>query len=306
MRSSQVLPENGPPRRARRALLSAAVLLLAWSAGGRSRAGYWGAGTAPLQAFFPTPGAGAARQATAKGAPAGELTISAAADLQFALRAVAEGFERKSGARVRLVLGSSGNLTEQIEHGAPYDLFFSADVEHPERLEREGLIVADSLFVYAEGHLVVFVPKGSPLDFGKQGLAALAEASVRKIAIANPRFAPYGRAAVEALEHAGLYPKLEPRLVLGEDVSQTTQFVVSGNAQAALTAESLMFAPGAQDRGRYWVVPPADYRPLAQAAAIVARSGKQPLARAFLAYLEAPAGQAVLARYGFARPEARR
>lgn len=241
------------------------------------------------------------------GAPAsGELTIAAAADLQFALRAVAEGFERKSGARVRLVLGSSGNLTAQIEQGAPYDLFFSADVRHPERLEREGLIVKNSLVVYGEGHLVVFVPKDSPLDLEKQGLAALTDPSVRRIAMANPRFAPYGQAAVEALEHAGLYAKLAPRLVLGEDVSQTTQFVVSGNAQAALTAQSLMFAPGTADHGRYWLVPLADYRPLAQAAVLVARSPNQRLARALLAYLEAPAGQAALARYGFVRPEAKR
>lgn len=232
----------------------------------------------------------------------GELTVAAAADLQYAMRALVQSFERYSGAHVRLVLGSSGNLTTQIEHGAPFDLFFSADVQHPQQLESKKLIEPGSLVRYAVGQLVVYVPKTSPLDFEHHGLAALTAPSVHKIAIANPRFAPYGRAAVAALRHAGLYETLEPRLVLGEDVSQTTQFVVSGNAQAALTALSLMFAPGTQGRGRYWVVPAGSYPPLEQAAVIVARSKEKQLARAFLDYLKTPEGRAILTHYGFAKP----
>jgi molybdate transport system substrate-binding protein len=232
-----------------------------------------------------------------------ELTIAAAADLQYAMRALVQGFGRQSGAHVRLVLGSSGNLTTQIEHGAPFDLFFSADVDHPAKLQQEKLIEPGSLVRYAVGQLVAYVPKNSTLDFDHNGLGALAAPSVRKIAIANPRFAPYGRAAVAALRHAGLYETLEARLVLGEDVSQTTQFVVSGNAQAGLTALSLMFAPGTQERGRYWIVPARDYPPLEQAAVIVARSGEKQLAHAFLQYIEGPEGRAIFARYGFAAPE---
>ena len=232
----------------------------------------------------------------------GELTIAAAADLQYAMRALIRSFERYSGAHVRLVLGSSGNLTTQIEHGAPFDLFFSADVDHPARLEREKLIEPGSLVRYAVGQLVVYVPKNSTLDFERHGLAALTGPSVRKIAIANPRFAPYGRAAVAALRHAGLYETLEPRLVLGEDVSQTTQFVVSGNAQAGLTALSLMFAPGPRARGRYWVVPAGNYPPLEQAAAIVARSSEKQLARAFLDFIKTPEGRSIFNHYGFAKP----
>jgi molybdate transport system substrate-binding protein len=232
----------------------------------------------------------------------GELTIAAAADLQYAMRALVQGFARQSGAQLRLVLGSSGNLTTQIEHGAPFDLFFSADVDHPAKLQSEKLIEPGSLVTYAVGRLVVYVPKNSPLDLEHHGLSALTGPSVRKIAIANPRFAPYGRAAVAALRHAGLYETLEPRLVLGEDVSQTTQFVVSGNAQAALTALSLMYAPGAEARGRYWVVPANDYPPLAQAVVIVGRSREKRLARAFLDYIGSPAGRSVFARYGFAAP----
>jgi molybdate transport system substrate-binding protein len=240
--------------------------------------------------------------AAVPGRAAGSLTIAAAADLQFAMRALMQGFERQSGAQMRLVLGSSGNLTTEIEQGAPFDLFFSADVDHPEQLEREGLAEPGSLETYAVGRLIVFVPPDSPLDLDHRGLAALENPAIRKIAIANPRFAPYGRAAVAALQHAGIYEHLEPRLVLGEDVSQTTQFVVSGNAQAALTALALMLAPGAKPPGRYWLVPLEDYPPLDQAAVIVKRSSEKPLARAFLAYLQTPEARAILSRFGFARP----
>jgi molybdate transport system substrate-binding protein len=232
----------------------------------------------------------------------GELTVAAAADLQYAMRALIRSFERYSGAHVRLVLGSSGNLTTQIEHGAPFDLFFSADVDHPAKLESEKLIEPGSLVRYAVGQLVIYVPKNSTLDLEHHGLAALTGPSVRKIAIANPRFAPYGRAAVAALRHAGLYETLQPRLVLGEDVSQTTQFVVSGNAQAGLTALSLMFAPGTQSRGRYWIVPASHYPPLEQAAVIVARSSEMQLARGFLDFLKTPEGRSIFAHYGFAKP----
>src|SRR5579884_118774 len=179
---------------------------------------------------------------------ADELTIAAAADLQYAMRKLISGFERQTGARVRLVLGSSGNLVTQIEHGAPFDLFFSADVDHAARLERERLIEPGSLARYAVGQLVVYVPRRSSLDFEHRGLAALADPSVQKIAIANPPLAPYGQAAVAALRSAGVYEAVKERLVLGEDGSQATQFVASGNAQAALTALALMFAPGTQER----------------------------------------------------------
>ncbi len=232
----------------------------------------------------------------------GQLTVAAAADLQYAMRALIQKFERHSGAHVRLVLGSSGNLTTQIEHGAPYDMFFSADVRHPELLEREHMIVPGSLVRYAVGSLVVYVPAGSRLDIQHQGLAALTAPSVQKIAIANPRFAPYGRAAVAALRHTDLYERLQPRIVLGEDVSQTTQFVVSGNAQAAITALSLMFAPGTRSRGRYWIVPATDYPPIDQAVVIVRRSSEKRLARAFLDFLATPEGRSIFHHYGFTVP----
>lgn len=239
-------------------------------------------------------------------APAGQLTIAAAADTQFAMRDLIANFERRTGSTARLVIGSSGNLTTQIEHGAPFDLFFSADVDHPEKLEREGLIAPGSLARYAVGRLVVFVPQNSPLDLIHNGLRALDSPSVKKIAIANPRFAPYGRAAVAALRHAGLYDKFEPKLVLGEDVAQATQFVASGNAQAGLTALALMLAPGKRPAGRYWLVPLDAYPPLDQAAVVVRRSDRQALARSFLDFLQTPQARAILSRYGFGQPAAQR
>lgn len=237
---------------------------------------------------------------------AGPLTIAAAADTQFAMRELVAAFERRTGVPIRLVTGSSGNFTTQIEHGAPYDLFFSADVAHAQKLEREGLTAPGSLTRYAVGRLVVFVPADSPLDLEHAGLEALASASVKRIAIANPRFAPYGRAAIAALRHAGLYDKLESKIVLGEDVAQTTQFVATGNSQAGLTALALMLAPGNRAAGRYWLVPSGDYPALEQAAVIVARSRQQALARSFLDFLRTPAAHAILSRYGFGEPAAPR
>jgi molybdate transport system substrate-binding protein len=235
-----------------------------------------------------------------------QLTVAAAADLEFAIGDLAHRFERQSGQRIRLVIGSSGNLTSEIEQGAPFDLFFSADVDHPERLVREGLAEPGSLVRYAIGRLVVYVPEGSPLDFAGHGLVALEDPAVRKIAIANPGFAPYGRAAIAALRHFGLYDKLAPELVLGEDVSQATQFVESGNAQAGLTALALMLAPSGKPPGRYWIVPVDAYPPLEQAAVIVRGSTHKKLARAFLDDVETPGASAVLGRYGFVQPTGER
>ncbi|HEV2386214.1 MAG TPA: molybdate ABC transporter substrate-binding protein [Candidatus Acidoferrales bacterium] len=242
----------------------------------------------------------------APAASTGPLTVAAAADFQFALRELARGFEQRTGRQVRLVIGSSENLTTQIERGAPFDLLFSADVGRPERLVREGLADRASLIRYAAGRLVVVVPKDSRVEFDRQGLAALDDDAVKKIAIANPRFAPYGRAAVAALEHFGLYSRLAGKLVLGEDVSQATQFVVSGNAQAGFSALALMLAPGAKPVGRYWLVPADSYPPLEQAAVVLRSSGEKDLAQAFLQGLATPQAAAILARYGFAIPEKKR
>ncbi len=231
------------------------------------------------------------------------LTIAAAADLNFALTDLAAAFEKQTGTPVRLSFGSSGNFFMQISNGAPFDLFLSADMEHPRKLEAAGLTAPGTLVHYATGHLALVVPAGSRLALDCQGIHVLLDPSVRRIAIANPQHAPYGRAALEALRHYGLYDQLSSKFVLGENVAQAAQFVQSGNAQAGFVALSLALAPKA--RFRYWIVPPESYPALEQGAVVLKSSRNQPTARRFLEFLKAPAAAEILKRYGFTVPEAR-
>jgi molybdate transport system substrate-binding protein len=241
--------------------------------------------------------------ASALPAAAGEVTVAAAADLNYALREIAGRFQQQTGHTVRLSFGSSGNLYAQVRQGAPYDLFFSADQDYPRRLAKEGYADPASLRVYGVGRLVLWVPAASGLEPEAQQMALLGEARVRRIALANPRHAPYGRAAVEALKHYGLYERVQHRLVLGENISQAAQFVESGNADAGLIALSLALFPTMLERGRYWLVPQEAHVPLVQAA-VIPRSAPDPeLARQFLDFVFLPESAAILRRYGFALPE---
>ena len=235
--------------------------------------------------------------------PAAEITVAAASDLTFAFRDAAAKFQAASGNSLRLVYGSSGNFFAQIENGAPYDLFFSADVDYPRRLEADGLTQPGTLYEYAAGRLVLWVPSKSKLDLGR-GLAALTDPAVHKVAIANPQHAPYGRAAVAAMRHEGIYDRVKSRLVLGENISQTAQFVASGNADAGLIALSLALAPPMKARGRYVEIPPADYPPIIQGAVILKSAHDKEAARQFLEFLKQPAGIALMHRYGFTLPGA--
>ncbi len=231
------------------------------------------------------------------------LTIAAAADLNFALRELAAAFEKQNGTPVRLSFGSSGNLFVQISNGAPFDLFFSADLEHPRRLEAAGLTVPGTLIRYATGRLALVIPAGSKLPLDRRGIAVLLDASVHRIAIANPQHAPYGQAAVAALRHFGLYDKVAPKLVFGENVAQAAQFVDSGNAQAGFVALSLALAP--DSKTKYSLVPAEAYPALEQGVVIIKSSRNLPLARRFLEFLKTPAATAILTHYGFAVPETR-
>jgi len=241
--------------------------------------------------------------AAAQGAQAAEITVAAASDLTFALTDIAHGFERKTGNQVRLAFGSSGNFFSQIENGAAFDVFFSADVEYPRKLAASGLAIASTLWVYGSGRIVLWAPVGSPLDLGKMGMSALLDPSVRRIAIANPAHAPYGRAAKAALESFKLYDQVRGKLVLGENISQTAQFVASGNAQIGILALSLARAPTLKGKGTYWEIPSDSYPPLEQAAIIPGAARDKALARAFLDYVRTPEAQAVLRQYGFHPPE---
>lgn len=239
---------------------------------------------------------------TAATARAGEITVAAASDLTFAFKDVAAKFHNQSGNSVRLVYGSSGNFFSQIKNGAPYDMFFSADVDYPKKLEAAGLTEPDSIYEYASGRIVIWVPANSKLAIGK-GLPVLLDPGIQKIAIANPLHAPYGRAAAAAMRHAGIYDQVENKLVLGENISQTAQFVASGNADAGIIALSLALAPAMKGRGRYFEIPSADYPPIVQAAVILKAARDKQAARQFLSFLKQPEGVALMERYGFELPK---
>ncbi len=238
---------------------------------------------------------------TAVAARAGEITVAAAADLTFAFQDAAVKFHKATGDTIRLVSGSSGNFFAQIRNGAPYDLFFSADLEYPRKLEAAGLAEPDSLYEYAAGRIVIWVPSASPLAL-RRGLPVLLDPRVRRIAIANPQHAPYGRAAAAAMRRAGIYDQLRDKLVLGENISQAAQFAASGNADAGIIALSLALAPALESRGRFVEVPPADYPPILQAAVIVRSSRHKDAARRFIAFLKGREGMALMESYGFTPP----
>ena len=204
---------------------------------------------------------------------------------------------------MKLSFGSSGNLFSQIQNGAPFDLFFSADSDYPQKLADAGRVDARSLRTYAVGHLVLWVPNSSPLDPQKLKMDLLTDPKVQRIAIANPQHAPYGRAAMAALEHFGLKDKVAAKLVMGENISQAAQFVQSGNAQAGLIALSLALSPAMKDAGHYWELPADSYPELRQVAAIVTASKHKAAAQAFLNYVTSPEGRAILQQYGFRTPQ---
>jgi len=235
-------------------------------------------------------------------ATAQEITVAAAADMSAALPQLVETYTKKTGQTVKLSFGASGNLTNQIRNGAPFDVFFSADEEYPQQLITEGLASSNTLYRYAVGRLVLWVPNNSPLDLPKLGMQALLDPTVKKISIANPATAPYGRAAAAALRHFGIYDQVSNRLVLGENVAQAAQFVESGNAQAGLIALSHVLAPAMKDKGRYWTVPLDAYPTLNQAAVVLSRSKQRDAARKFLDFLRSPEALSLLSRYGFSLP----
>ena len=234
-------------------------------------------------------------------AKAGELKVAAASDLTFAFKDVGARFEKQTGNSLKLTYGSSGNFFAQIQNGAPFDLFFSADVSYPQKLEAGGLTEPGTIYDYATGKLVIWVPNASKLDLSR-GLSVLLDPGIRKIAVANPQHAPYGAAAVAALRHDGIYDKVKDKLVLGENISQTAQFVQSGNADVGLLALSLALAPAMKTSGHYVEVPASDYPPLIQAGVILKSSGNKELANQFLKFLKEPGTVALMEQYGFAVP----
>jgi molybdate transport system substrate-binding protein len=228
--------------------------------------------------------------------------VAAASDLNFALTEIANQYARERGERVDLVFGSSGTLARQVADGAPFELFLSADEAFVQQLADAGL-TRDTGVLYAVGRLVLFAPAGSPLrpEEGLDGLARLLAAGrVTRFAIANPEHAPYGRAAEAALRTRGLWTDLQPRLVLGENVSQAAQFATTGNAVGGLIAYSLALAPGVRRRGTFTLIPETDHAPLRQRMVLLKRAGAA--IERFYRYLQEPAARALLERYGFTLP----
>jgi molybdate transport system substrate-binding protein len=234
----------------------------------------------------------------ASAARAQEIRVAAAADLKFAMQDLAAQFEKQTGTKVDVTYGSSGNFFSQLQNGAPFDLFFSADIDYPRKLEVAGIAEPGTLYEYAIGRIAIWTPADSKVDVTSLGWKTLLDASVQKIAIANPEHAPYGRAAVAALQKAGIYDQVKSKLVYGENISQAAQFVQSGNAQTGIVAMSLAVSPGMKD-GKRWEIPADMHPPIEQAAILLKNATNKDAARAFLEFVKSKTGRAMLANYGF-------
>lgn len=247
---------------------------------------------------YALPGALLAMALLPAAAPAEQLVVAAAADLSFALPLINQQFvAAHPGTEIKISLGSSGNFSAQIQNGAPFQVFMSADEKYPRDLIAKGFAVADSYTVYGTGRLALWsLQPGVNLN---QGLGALSDPGVKHVAIANPAHAPYGRAAKAALNKYGILNQVRSKLVMGENIAQTAQFVQTGNADAGIVAVSLLMSPKLANVGRWVEVPARLYAPLVQAAVVTRAGATSALARQYVAYLSSPSARAILQRFGF-------
>ncbi len=229
---------------------------------------------------------------------AGELNIAAAADLKFALADIVKAYEAANkDDRVKVTFGASGKLVAQITEGAPFDLFFAADISFPERLKANGLAVGE-IKPYAVGRVVMLTKKGSGVDV-KQGMNILLTDKVKKVSIANPDVAPYGRAAVEALKSSGVYDKISAKIVKGENVQQAATFGITGAADVALVAHSLVLQPTISKDVDYYLVPQSAHKKMVQAYVMTKKGADNASAKKFLAFFEGKEGDTIMKKYGF-------
>ena len=228
--------------------------------------------------------------------------MAAASDLQFTMQDIAAPFQKETGKSVQLIYGSSGNFFQQLQNGAPFDVFFSANLDYAKKLKAAGLADPATYYQYAKGKIVIWVPKESKLDVSS-GLKALLDPSVKKIAVANPQHAPYGQAAVAAMQKEGAYDKVKAKLVLGENISQTVSFVVSGSADVGIVALSRALSPNMKDQGRYAEIAAGEYPPIEQACVILSSSKNKEIAGQFLVFVKTPAMRELLEKYGFEVPK---
>ncbi|MCC6545432.1 MAG: molybdate ABC transporter substrate-binding protein [Nitrospirae bacterium] len=232
-------------------------------------------------------------------AAAGErsITVAAASDLNFAFKDIAAVFEKETGIKVIFSFGSTGMLAKQISEGAPFDIFFAADRKYLEDLSSKGHVIPSSVERYARGVIVLAVNKSSGLEV--RDLKDLLKSKIRNVAIANPDHAPYGRAAMEALKSAGLWDRLKEKLVYGENIRQTLQFIQSGNAQAGIVALSLANVPEIT----YVRIDSSLHNPIDQTMGIVKTSKDPEAAESYIRYVKGPAGSEIMKKYGFIIPE---
>ncbi|MCH8156640.1 MAG: molybdate ABC transporter substrate-binding protein [Nitrospinae bacterium] len=234
----------------------------------------------------------------------GEVLAAVASSMKFVFEKLAAEFQRDHpGIRVKFSFGSSGNFFGQIKHGAPYDLFFSADMDYPTRLAKEGQGRGKNQVVpYAVGHIVLWIPQGTGLDVKRDRENILLNKKVLKVSIANPAHAPYGRAAVEWLTEAQIYSQVKPRLVYGENIAQAAQFVHSQAAQAGIIALSLALDPKMAAVGAFWKIPEEQYSPIEQGFLILKNAGNPKAAESFADFVTGPVGGRILKKYGFTLP----
>ncbi len=224
------------------------------------------------------------------------LTVSAAADLMPAFEEIGKLFEQETSVKVSFNFGSTGQLAQQIEQGAPVDLFAAANVSFVEGLEKKKFILSDTKALYAQGRITLWTRNDSPLRLER--VEDLARPEVRRMAIANPEHAPYGIAAREALQSAGIFEQVKSRLVFGENVAQTLQYAESGNVDAAIVALSL----STQSTGRWVLIPEALHKPLNQVLAVISGTKHEQEARRFAAFINGTKGRPVMHKYGFILP----
>ncbi|MAD47062.1 MAG: molybdate ABC transporter substrate-binding protein [Oceanospirillaceae bacterium] len=227
---------------------------------------------------------------------AGEVMVAVAANFTAPMKEIAAQFEQATGHKATLAFGSSGKFLAQIQNGAPFDVFLSADQAKPIRLEDAGTAVTGSRFTYAQGGLALWSAEDGQAP--KQRLEA---GSFKKLALANPRLAPYGEAAVQTLQHMHLEAETKSRWVMGENISQTWQFAATGNAQLGFVAMSQIMADGQVKSGSAWIIPSDYYQPIRQDAVLLKKGQGNPAADALLKYLQTDAVATLIARYGYSR-----
>jgi len=223
----------------------------------------------------------------------GELTVAAASDLTPVFEELGREFESATKTKVVFVFGSTGMLTRQIENGAPFDLFASASASYIDQLDQQGLIISDSKTIYARGRITLWTSNESPVRF--QGIADLARPEIQRVAIANPDHAPYGLAAKQALQSAGVWDRVQPKLVYGDNIRQTLQYAQTGNVEVAIVALSLSIP----SNGRWTLIPEELHQPIDQTLAIMKSTKNEPAGRAFITFLSSPQGKAIMKKYGF-------